>query len=98
VVYSDTQRVELEKEYHFNRYITINRKSELARILGLSERQVNVTLVILMDSFDGPLKWTPWSSVKFNLKPMVSGFLFGSCSSAFPSSEIFVKLEEENGN
>lgn len=40
VVYTDHQRLELEKEFHFNRYITIRRKSELAVNLGLSERQV----------------------------------------------------------
>ncbi|CAG7818341.1 unnamed protein product [Allacma fusca] len=42
VVYSDTQRLELEKEFHFSRYITIRRKSELATMLGLSERQVKI--------------------------------------------------------
>uniref|UniRef100_A0A8C1L2R5 Caudal type homeobox 4 n=1 Tax=Cyprinus carpio TaxID=7962 RepID=A0A8C1L2R5_CYPCA len=40
VVYTDHQRLELEKEFHFNRYITIRRKSELAVNLGLSERQL----------------------------------------------------------
>lgn len=40
VVYTETQRVELEKEFHFSRYITIKRKSELAHQLNLSERQV----------------------------------------------------------
>ena len=40
MVYTDHQRLELEKEFHFNRYITIRRKSELAVNLGLSERQV----------------------------------------------------------
>ncbi|KAF4525638.1 hypothetical protein B566_EDAN001238 [Ephemera danica] len=39
VVYSDHQRLELEKEFHYSRYITIRRKSELAATLGLSERQ-----------------------------------------------------------
>lgn len=43
VVYTDHQRLELEKEFHFNRYITIRRKSELAVNLGLSERQVGDT-------------------------------------------------------
>lgn len=43
VVYTDHQRLELEKEFHFNRYITIRRKSELAVNLGLSERQVGPT-------------------------------------------------------
>ena len=41
VVYSDHQRLELEKEFHYSRYITIRRKAELAQGLNLSERQVN---------------------------------------------------------
>jgi len=40
VVYSDHQRLELEKEFHYSRYITIRRKAELAATLNLSERQV----------------------------------------------------------
>ncbi|XP_036125945.1 homeobox protein CDX-4 [Molossus molossus] len=42
VVYTDHQRLELEKEFHCNRYITLRRKSELAMNLGLSERQVKI--------------------------------------------------------
>ncbi|XP_004685640.1 PREDICTED: homeobox protein CDX-4 [Condylura cristata] len=42
VVYTDHQRLELEKEFHCNKYITIRRKSELAVNLGLSERQVKI--------------------------------------------------------
>ena len=45
VVYSDHQRLELEKEFHYSRYITIRRKSELAQGLGLSERQVRMNIV-----------------------------------------------------
>uniref|UniRef100_A0A8C9JBE9 Caudal type homeobox 4 n=1 Tax=Panthera tigris altaica TaxID=74533 RepID=A0A8C9JBE9_PANTA len=46
VVYTDHQRLELEKKFHCNRYITIRRKSELAVNLGLSERQVHQKKVI----------------------------------------------------
>ncbi|KAG9491896.1 homeobox protein CDX-2 [Eleutherodactylus coqui] len=42
VVYTDHQRLELEKEFHYSRYITIRRKAELAASLGLSERQVKI--------------------------------------------------------
>ncbi|XP_048187453.1 homeobox protein CDX-1 [Perognathus longimembris pacificus] len=42
VVYTDHQRLELEKEFHYSRYITIRRKSELAATLGLTERQVKI--------------------------------------------------------
>lgn len=42
VVYTDHQRVELEKEFYYSRYITIRRKAELAASLGLSERQVKI--------------------------------------------------------
>lgn len=44
VVYTDQQRLELEKEFHYNRYITIRRKSEMAANLRLSERQVEYGL------------------------------------------------------
>ncbi|XP_076334912.1 uncharacterized protein LOC143238511 [Tachypleus tridentatus] len=42
VVYTDQQRLELEKEFHYNRYISIRRKTELATMVGLSERQVKI--------------------------------------------------------
>lgn len=45
VVYTDHQRLELEKEFHYSRYITIRRKAELAATLGLSERQVGITFL-----------------------------------------------------
>ena len=38
--YTRYQTLELEKEFHYSRYITIRRKSELAQGLSLTERQV----------------------------------------------------------
>lgn len=52
VVYTDHQRLELEKEFHYSRYITIRRKAELAATLGLSERQVRTAV-----SPPGPGGW-----------------------------------------
>lgn len=42
VVYTDYQRLELEKEFHLSHYITIKRKAELALQLNLTERQVKI--------------------------------------------------------
>ncbi|MEQ2311653.1 hypothetical protein AMECASPLE_022570 [Ameca splendens] len=42
VVYTDHQRLELEREFQCNRYITMRRKSDLSMALGLSERQVKI--------------------------------------------------------
>ncbi|CAB4062323.1 CDX1_4 [Lepeophtheirus salmonis] len=39
VVYSDHQRLELEKEFHYSRYITIRRKAELATNRRAKERK-----------------------------------------------------------
>jgi len=41
-VYTELQKVELEKEFLFNQYITIQRKAELAGTIGLSDRQVKI--------------------------------------------------------
>ncbi|KAM3867211.1 homeobox protein CDX-1-like [Diretmus argenteus] len=42
VVYTDHQRLELEKEFQYSRYITIRRKTELSLALSLTERQVKI--------------------------------------------------------
>jgi homeobox protein CDX len=41
-VYTEHQRLELEKEFYSSKYITIRRKAELATSLSLSERQVTI--------------------------------------------------------
>ncbi|XP_056150627.1 homeobox protein CDX-1a isoform X2 [Lampris incognitus] len=40
VVYTDHQRLELEREFQYSRYIASGRKAELSLEVGLSERQV----------------------------------------------------------
>ncbi|XP_068105742.1 homeobox protein CDX-4-like [Hyperolius riggenbachi] len=42
VVYTDHQRLELEREFLSNRYISVRRKSEIALSLGLTDRQVKI--------------------------------------------------------
>ncbi|ESO83324.1 hypothetical protein LOTGIDRAFT_100635, partial [Lottia gigantea] len=41
-VYTDHQRLELEKEFHYSKFITIRRKTELSAKLNLSQRQVKI--------------------------------------------------------
>ncbi len=76
VVYTDHQRLELEKEFHYSKYITIRRKAELATALGLSERQVRQHTKDDIKScyWSGLLKDLMWSvTCRFEIKCSVLG-------------------------
>lgn len=79
VVYTDHQRLELEKEFHYSRYITIRRKAELAAALGLTERQVSAVV-----SQENPRPGWRWDWGGEGLKPKQAEVV-SPCSMSSPS-------------